>query len=109
MKMSEIRREKLRLWFSTRSLPVKRSEKSYISQLLHGKSSFGEKAARRLEATHGMGYGYLDTPIDNADSKVVDEFAWVYNHCSQDGRSFLENAVKVAAEAFVIHKAQQQK
>jgi hypothetical protein len=58
MEISEVRRKNLERWFSTRTLPPK--EKSYISQLISGKSSFGEKAARRLEEDYGMGKGYLD-------------------------------------------------
>jgi SOS-response transcriptional repressor LexA len=56
--MVEIRRAQLRKWFSTHPRPE--AEKSYISQLLKDGSSFGERAARRLEATYSMGYGYLD-------------------------------------------------
>lgn len=56
----ETRRSRLKDWFSSRSIPAK--EKSYISQLLNGKAPFGEKAARRLEHTYGMGDLYLDTP-----------------------------------------------
>lgn len=61
----KIRRKKLRIWFSTRSIPIK--EKSYISQLINGKASFGEKAAERLEKTYGMGYKYLDTDSDDEE------------------------------------------
>lgn len=65
----KIRREKLRLWFSVRPIPEK--EKSYISQLINGKASFGEKAARRLEKTYGMGEKYLDT--DTTDQEVIEK------------------------------------
>ncbi|MFZ6690252.1 hypothetical protein [Undibacterium sp. SXout20W] len=56
---TEIRRKNLQKFFSKRSVPP--TEKSYISQLLSGKASFGEKAARRLEIDYGMGDGYLDS------------------------------------------------
>lgn len=59
MKISDIRREKLRAWFADRSVPER--EKSYISQLMTGKCSFGEKAARRLESDLGMPDLYLDS------------------------------------------------
>lgn len=58
MDIIEIRRARLRDWFADRTLPAR--EKSYISQLIHGKASFGEKAARRLEADYGMPRLYLD-------------------------------------------------
>lgn len=56
--MTENRRERLKEWFAGKSLPAK--EKSYLSQLMTGKASFGEKAARRIECTYGMPPGYLD-------------------------------------------------
>lgn len=58
MTLPDIRRKKLTEWFSTREIPEK--EKSYISQLKSGKSSFGERAARRLERDYGMPSFYLD-------------------------------------------------
>lgn len=60
--VTDIRRERLRAWFANRTLPPR--EKSYLSQLMGGKSSFGEKAARRLEQTYGMPPMYIDTPAD---------------------------------------------
>lgn len=64
MDMKEIRRQRLKEWFSSRSIPER--EKSYLSQLMSGKTSFGERAARRLEGDYGMSPGYLDTlPDDN--------------------------------------------
>lgn len=62
MDMKEIRRQRLKEWFSDRSIPER--EKSYLSQLMGGKTSFGERAARRLESDYGMSPGYLDTPKD---------------------------------------------
>lgn len=58
MEIKEIRRARLTKWFSARSIPAK--EKSYISQLMSGTGSFGERAARRLERDYGMGDKYLD-------------------------------------------------
>ena len=67
MKSHEIRRARLKLWVETHAVPSK--EKSYFSQLLNGISSFGEKAARRLERDYGMGGGFLDTPLDEPASQ----------------------------------------
>jgi hypothetical protein len=58
MDIQDIRRRNLRTWLRDRSTPEK--EKSYFSQLLSGASSFGERAARRIEKQYGMGDGYLD-------------------------------------------------
>lgn len=60
-----MRRHNLRLWFAARAIPAK--EKSYLSQLMTGVASFGERAARRLEKDYGMGAGFLDTPAANSD------------------------------------------
>ncbi|PAU12027.1 hypothetical protein BTQ04_18930 [Escherichia coli] len=67
METKEIRRLRLKEWFKDRTLPPK--EKSYLSQLMSGKATFGEKAARRIEQTYGMPGGYLDIePEDIAES-----------------------------------------
>lgn len=58
MKIADKRRKKLKDWFDSNPIPA--SEKSYISQLMNGKASFGEKAARRLEITYEMPKYYLD-------------------------------------------------
>lgn len=60
--MKENRRERLKAWFSEKTIPAK--EKSYLSQLMTGKASFGEKAARRLEQSYGMPSGFLDGTND---------------------------------------------
>lgn len=86
MEIAEIRRARLAAWFKNRTLPA--DEKSYLSQLITGKtSSFGEKAARRLEKTYEMPPGYLDTPPDEepaqppmftADQKqVLEMWGWL--------------------------------
>lgn len=67
MDQAEIRRERLREWFAVRSVPPR--EKSYISQLLSGKASFGERAARRLEREYGMGDRYLDSAPSAASAE----------------------------------------
>lgn len=71
MDIKDIRRSRLKQWFSNRSIPEK--EKSYLSQLMGGKASFGEKAARRLEQTYEMGMGYLDTSSDDAPRSLTKE------------------------------------
>ena len=53
------RRLRLKEWFSSREMHE--DDKNYISQLINGKSPFGEKAARRLEQDYGMPENYLDT------------------------------------------------
>jgi signal peptidase I len=64
---TEHRRARLSLWFSDKKIPPE--EKSYISQLIGGKASFGEKAARRIEMTYSMPNGYLDA--SDTDSAYV--------------------------------------
>ncbi|GEC68949.1 MULTISPECIES: hypothetical protein [Raoultella] len=69
MTTSDIRRKRLKEWFSEKSLPEK--EKSYLSQLINGRSSFGERAARRLEKDYGMPAGYLDADDENSAAKLA--------------------------------------
>ncbi|MXF49639.1 LexA family transcriptional repressor [Raoultella sp. Lac2] len=57
MDIKETRRKRLQEWFENRTLPAK--DKSYISQIITGKSSLGEKGASRLEKEYGMPVGYL--------------------------------------------------
>lgn len=59
------RRNQLKRWFANR--PVPEREKSYISQLMSGKASFGEKAARRIERDYGMSDGHLDSFDENTE------------------------------------------
>ncbi|KFB88931.1 repressor [Serratia grimesii] len=63
MNTTENRRERLKAWFADKTLPT--NEKSYLSQLMTGKASFGERAARRLETTYGMPVGFLDDVSDD--------------------------------------------
>ncbi len=87
MDMKKIRQTKLAGWFKDKTLPSK--EKSYISQLMSGKSSFGEKAARRLERDYGMPPGFLDFN----EELQPDEIEFV---------GFVPNGmVKVVGEAFL--------
>lgn len=65
MDLKDIRSARLKEWFAGRTLPT--AEKSYISQLTQGKTSFGERAARRLEVDYSMPSGYLDQPYTDED------------------------------------------
>lgn len=73
MKVADIRRSRLKEWFADNSFPKK--EKSYFSQLISGKASFGERAARRIEKDYGMGEEYLDkvdtVPIGAEPSEIA--------------------------------------
>lgn len=110
MDIVEIRRARLREFFAGKTLPPK--EKSYLSQLMNGTSSFGERAARRLEAEFGMGDGYLDrtseaeqmdvaaflsgpgTGYVNADEII--ELILLYKQASQKGRNQILMSARVA-------------
>lgn len=67
--VTSTRRQKLRIWFSAN--PIPKEEKSYLSQLLSGKASFGERAARRLESEYGMPAGYLDDGAEAPDTESL--------------------------------------
>lgn len=69
--LTQVRRENLKKWFSDKVVPEK--DRSYISQLISGKTpSFGEKAARRLESENGMPLFYLDIKQSSIESNVKD-------------------------------------
>lgn len=48
MQKKEIRRLRLKEWFKDKTLPPK--EKSYLSQLMSGRASFGEKGCQKNRA-----------------------------------------------------------
>lgn len=58
----ETRRERLRQALQGRH--IKPEDQSYISQLLGGTASFGEKAARRLERDYLLPVMSLDEPFE---------------------------------------------
>lgn len=110
------RREQLRLWFENRTLPEK--EKSYISQLIGGKASFGEKAARRLEKTYGMGDKYLEASASNPNTEPAPDIkgnvpliSWVQagamcaiveNFSQSDAEDWLPCPVKHSLRTYVL-------
>ena len=69
--IQDIRRARLVKWLETHSTPQR--EKSLFSQLKTPGNSFGEKVARRLEQTYGMGTGYLDSD-DNFKPPISEGF-----------------------------------
>lgn len=108
MEISDIRRARLKKFFEGKSLG---EEKSYLSQLINSHGSFGEKAARRLEKTYGMGDKYLDQPLDGvkeskpvavaeqADSIDADELLeliTLYRQATKNGRSQILDSAREA-------------
>ena len=71
----DTRRERLRSVLAGRQ--IKKEDQSYISQLLSGKASFGEKAARRLERDYLLPSMSLDQPFDMPLSDHVTKDALV--------------------------------
>lgn len=64
---------------------LKKSTESHISQLLSG-ATFGQKAARSMEAKLGMDKGYLDDMGQHAGpmpSPVAMELAWLFDDIVQ--------------------------
>lgn len=117
MDMKKIRKEKLRAWVREHGTPL--SEKSFFSQLLSPESSFGERAARRLEAQYGMGDRYLDTTDartatvgatkaearaavapGQVSAKDIARLITLYGQSTAEGRSFILDSAEVA-EKFV--------
>lgn len=112
MDTDEIRRMRLRQWFEKRSIPPK--EKSFISQLLTGKSSFGEKAARRLEVDYGMGDRYLDKTPEQEKNELdaflrgvgfgyvkasdIAELILLFSQATQKGRDIALDTLRASVE-----------
>lgn len=69
----ENRRRNLKKWFEHQEIPS--SDKSFISQLINGKASFGETAARNLEQKFSMPELFLDLNenafVDIDDSEQI--------------------------------------
>ncbi|PXY91390.1 S24 family peptidase [Gilliamella apis] len=99
--LKDLRAKNLKQWFLNKTIPQK--EKSYISQLISGKASFGEKSARRLESDYGMPPFYLDksniddsSKIDNVydnDNKNNNYVIEVLNITASAGHGFLNNDI----------------
>ena len=106
MDIANIRRSRLRLWFSDKSIPE--SEKSYISQLINGKASFGEKAARRLEKTYKMPDKYLDNdaeqPMIDLSNISLEKLEFMKEIAAMDNEEFLAKANVFKAVAAVPTK-----
>ena len=64
-KAKATRRARLNEWFADKPIPAK--EKSYLSQIMSGKTTIGERAARRLEKTYRMEPGFLDRALDASE------------------------------------------
>ena len=88
--LKELRAKNLKQWFSNKTVPPK--EKSYISQLINGKASFGEKSARRLEYDYGMPQFYLDK--SNTDIDILNN-----NDCQSDIDSYVIEVLDINASA----------
>jgi phage repressor protein C with HTH and peptisase S24 domain len=95
MEIVELRRQRLRDWFKDPKNHIPPNEKSYLSQLMNGRASFGEKAAMRLERTLSMPNGYLQYPntifMSAEDHKLLSD--------TIDDKSHLRN-IKGAAHFF---------
>ena len=110
MNIQDIRRENLRRWTQAHGVP--QEEKSFFSQILGG-SSFGERAARRLERDYKMGDGFLDKqdskqlalvaesakppaaegPVESDD---IIELITLFQQSSQKGRQFILKSARAA-------------
>jgi hypothetical protein len=112
MEKADVRRKNLAKWFSDKERPD--AEKSYISQLINGSASFGERAAKRLERDYGMPEGYLDQDEDkkiaavprtqqpyNAEPDFDDvmELLNLFQQASPEGRKAILRAANGAAKA----------
>lgn len=106
MNKAEIRRKQLKKWFKN-GMPVK--DKSYFSQLINGKASFGEKAASRIEAEYGMPYGYLDDeeatpPASSDDWPFLSIKQELWGSLSEREKGTVEGYLKKMIEELLVDK-----
>jgi hypothetical protein len=71
--ITAVRRARLGRWFANRPYPEEK--KSYISQLINGHASFGEKAARKLEQDFGIPHMSLDQSLEEDSSGFTSTLA----------------------------------
>lgn len=95
MNKTDIRREQLRKWFE-KGLPPK--DKSYFSQVINGKASFGEKAVRRVEVEYNMPLGYLD---DEGAKPSVARDGWPFISVKQELWHSLSEREKGTIEGYL--------
>jgi hypothetical protein len=77
----QTRQERLRAALAGRQ--IKTDDRSYISQLLSGTASFGEKAARRLERDYRLPAMSLDVPFVLPIADHLTKEALVQRICSR--------------------------
>lgn len=78
---------------------IKRSP-AQVNQWLTGHRALGDAGARNIELELGLPSGYFDNPARENRDPVVAEFAWIYTNTSDEGRSFLDNAIKTVKLAY---------
>ncbi len=89
------------------ALGIKRPQiHRWITSNDKARQGISEESARAIEAKLGKSHGSLDSLLDGVvtsenDAKVVAEFAWIFSNATDEGRTFLCNAIKAAAKAFL--------
>lgn len=101
MDIQEIRRANLRAWVESHSVPQK--EKSYFSQLTGSIASFGERAARRIEADYGMDAMSLDRPVtvsgvvaEDSDLDLLVEICLLFKQSTSEARRRIASFARLA-------------
>lgn len=87
-------------------LEIKRSQLSrWVTDNESVRQGISEDAARSIEEKLGLPRGALDESMEPKAAAqpdtVMDDFAWVYNNATDDGKSFLRGAIAAARAAYI--------
>lgn len=77
-------------------------QRSYTSELLAGRKSFGEKVARTIEAALDLPRGWLDNATDEEPVPSKPPAAWPFELISEDQWSRLTERQRGAVEAAAV-------
>lgn len=89
------------------ALGIKRPQlHRWITTNDEARQGISEDSARAIESKLGKDAGSLDALPDgtistDSDAQVIAEFAWIFHNATEEGRTFLCNAIKAAAKAYL--------
>lgn len=98
--MNDIRTKRLRQWLGefdgsiadfVRHYGMDKSKASYISQIMNGHRTLGERAARKLEADCGRPAGWLDVEDDQAVDLRYDKHR--FNQLNTNDQGLIEDFI----------------
>lgn len=108
MNSSEVRKQNLKTWIDSefggkiadfcRAYALSPAFASYLSQILNGGKSFGERAARKLEEQTARPSEWLDRPVNAAEGSESQIFRYDPKRCAKltsEDRELIENFISM--------------